>query len=1563
MPSAATAQSFAPIAPLSFTKTFGGGDPLPQMIMVASTGTNFNFGVTATTTTGGTWLTVTPSAYGCCTPTPGAVTVNVNPLVTLAAGTYTGQILIKGTTGTASITVPVTLTIEAATSTYFDQVAGGLTFTMQTNTGQPPSQALQIRNAGAGTLAWTATGSTSDGGAWLVLSAASGTAPSTLSVGVNVQKLPGLGLTAGTFVGQVLLKTTGDSVTVPITVSVGDSVMRQVNPLSFNKVYGGNNPLPQVITVASTGSNFDINAVALSSTGGSWLSVTPSAYGCCTLTPQTITVAVNPAVTLAAGTYMAEVVVKSNTINQGLSIPVTLTVNANTATFFDDTPGALNFSMETAGTTPSAQIIQVNNAGVGTLAWTAAATTADGGAWLKLSAASGNAPAVLTASVVPASLPTAGLAAGVFVGQILLRSGDKAVTVPVSFTVGAAVFREVGGLNFTKTYGGANPLPQVVTIASTGANFDFNAVTSNSTGGSWLTITPSSYGCCTPTPYQVTVTVNPAVTLAAGTYSAQIIAKSNDGGQVLAIPVTLTIMPATAAFFDALPGQLSFAMVTKGNTPPPQPLEIRNAGTGALSWTASFSTTDGGSWLAVSPTTGVAPGVASVSVIPANLPGKGLIAGTFSGQVTLQSSTNRVTIPVTFAVADSVFRQINALDFTKTYGGPNPLPQVITAASTGADFDFSAVAVNSTGGAWLSITPSSYGCCTPTPRVITVSVAPAVTLAAGTYTAEIILKSNSGSPSVVVPVTLNVSAATTPHFDDVPGGINFFQATSGAAPAAKSFTVRNASTGLLNWTASVTTSDGAGWLAISAAKGTAPTNLTVSVNPAALPGQGLTAGYFSGQIVLQTAGDRETIPITYVVGAAVFASIPPVNFSKAFGAVNPGAQVINVSSLGTNFAFAGLAASSNGGAWLQITPSAYGCCTSTPLAVTVTPVSSTTQAAGTYVGEIIFTSDAGGQVQVVPVNLTINSATATATPVISPAAGTYTTAQQVTITDATPDAAIYYTNNGTTPTTASTIYSGPIAVSATTTIKAIAVAPAFGSSAVASATFTINQNAAAPVISPAAGTYTTVQTVSMTSSTTGAVLYYTLDGTTPTTASTRYAAPFSVAKTETVKAIATATGYLASAVTTAAYTINLPTAATPTFSPAAGAYTGTQNVTITSTTTGAAIYYTVDGTTPTTASTKYTTPVSVAKTETVKAIATATNYNPSAVASAAYTLTAVTPTFSPAAGTYTTVQTVTISDATAGAIIYYTVDGSTPTTASTKYTAPISVTKTETIKAIATATGLTNSAVASAAYTLNLTAATPTFSPAGGTYTTTQAVTISDATSGAVIYYTVDGSTPTTASAKYTAPLNVTKTETIKAIATATGYSNSAVATATYTINTVLATPTFSVAAGTYPAVRLVGINSTGTGVTIYYTVDGTTPTTASAKYTTPIVVSKSETIKALATATGFTNSAVASAAYVIIGSPTALASPATAIATPAATLNAIVNSQGLAGSYYFQYGITATTLTTNTVGTSLPAATTAVNGAAVLSGLTTKTTYYFRVVVTTAGGTATGAVLSFTTN
>jgi hypothetical protein len=161
-------------------------------------------------------------------------------------------------------------------------------------------------------------------------------------------------------------------------------------------------------------------------------------------------------------------------------------------------------------------------------------------------------------------------------------------------------------------------------------------------------------------------------------------------------------------------------------------------------------------------------------------------------------------------------------------------------------------------------------------------------------------------------------------------------------------------------------------------------------------------------------------------------------------------------------------------------------------------------------------------------------------------------------------------------------------------------------------------------------------------------------------------------------------------------------------------------------------------------------------------------------------------------------------------------------------------------------------------------AATPVFSVGAGTYTAAQIVTLTDSAPGKVIYYTNNGTMPTTNSAKYTVPFTVASSETIKAIAVATGYSNSAVASVGYVIEAPAATPVFSTVAGTYTVPQSVEITSSTTGATIYYTNNGTVPTTNSAKYTVPFTVTSSETLEAIAVATAYANSAIASVGYVI---------------------------------------------------------------------------------------------------
>ena len=144
-------------------------------------------------------------------------------------------------------------------------------------------------------------------------------------------------------------------------------------------------------------------------------------------------------------------------------------------------------------------------------------------------------------------------------------------------------------------------------------------------------------------------------------------------------------------------------------------------------------------------------------------------------------------------------------------------------------------------------------------------------------------------------------------------------------------------------------------------------------------------------------------------------------------------------------------------------------------------------------------------------------------------------------------------------------------------------------------------------------------------------------------------------------------------------------------------------------------------------------------------------------------------------------------------------------------TAAVTLTQAGTYVLSASYAGDTNFAAGtSPSYTVTVTAlpqvASPRFSPAAGTYTSVQSVTISDSTQGATIYYTTDGSTPTTSSTEYTAAISLGSSETINAIAAASGYSNSEVATAAYTINLP---PSFTISIS--PSALTIASGSNGT--------------------------------------------------------------------------------------------------------------------------------------------------------
>jgi hypothetical protein len=161
-------------------------------------------------------------------------------------------------------------------------------------------------------------------------------------------------------------------------------------------------------------------------------------------------------------------------------------------------------------------------------------------------------------------------------------------------------------------------------------------------------------------------------------------------------------------------------------------------------------------------------------------------------------------------------------------------------------------------------------------------------------------------------------------------------------------------------------------------------------------------------------------------------------------------------------------------------------------------------------------------------------------------------------------------------------------------------------------------------------------------------------------------------------------------------------------------------------------------------------------------------------------------------------------------------------------------------------------------------ASPPVFFPPGDVYDSQQSVTISSATSGAVIRYTTNGSEPTNSSPVYSSPISVSSPTTLKAIAISEGLDDSSVSSATYDIRVV--TPVIVPSGGEFLSPQVANITTSTVGATIHYTLDGSTPTAASSVYTTGVPIPSSATLKAIAIKQGLPASSVRQANFMIGG-------------------------------------------------------------------------------------------------
>jgi uncharacterized protein (TIGR03437 family) len=512
---------------LSFDYLTGNQAPASQTLHLTSSGANFSFAVSGSTTSGGNWLLLPTRGT-----TPGDISVGINP-TGLSPGTYTGKVTFTSAdAGNSPQAVPVTLKVSALNP--FSVFPAELSFAFQTSHALPPNQSIALSATGV-PVNFTATASvTGSGPKWLSVSPSSGTTPATLAVAVNPATLE-----PGSYSGSITISA-GDVVlaTVPVKLLVANTPLLSIAPASASfsvpegTVFTSLAKVNLTSTDAATAMPFTLDWKTAN--GGNWLLVSPLALA----TPAEVDIFGNAA-GLPPGVYAGTITVTSSAAsNSPQTIPVQLTIVSNNKAAV--TPASLSFAQTVNGTPAAPQQLAVSTT-TGALPFTTAAATTSGGNWLSVNPATGTTPGAVTVSV-----NAAGLAAGTYKGSVNISvpgAGNSLLTVPVTLVLSAAAQLNVSpaSLKFTAQVGAAGPpaQPLLVSAGSTG-NLNFSAAATTAAGGNWLSVSPGGGA----TPATLNVSVNPSG-LQAGTYTGTVsISSSGASNSPQTVAVTLQVAPA-----------------------------------------------------------------------------------------------------------------------------------------------------------------------------------------------------------------------------------------------------------------------------------------------------------------------------------------------------------------------------------------------------------------------------------------------------------------------------------------------------------------------------------------------------------------------------------------------------------------------------------------------------------------------------------------------------------------------------------------------------------------------------------------------------------------------------------------------------------------------------------------------------------------------------------------------------------------------------------------------------------------------------------------------------------